>query len=233
MASLIGLVTGSGIIFLSRYYDGKLAYYKSAKKFEIDVNGVSYFYLNSSMVNPIEFQGVNLLSKETIVKKRITETILTSTNLHFVEQYRRVGSTTKFGECIVKNLRLESIMSVLHERYHRPIAESAIYYDGNSQLNHLSASSTITSGIKLSTSDGALRDEVHGVIADDSQYLVVGDHLNGAFLKNNNLLVEKDKTIEQVIETTKFNAHTSYLTGTGLLTLSVLLACVECYFYFG
>lgn len=234
MACLIGFVVGSGLVIVSRYYDSRLNYLKTTKPFDPSSTGPSYLYLKPSMLNLLEVEKVKLLTKETIVRRRTFDTSFSVTGSHvkLVEQYRFVRSMVEYARSSNPDLKLDSVMFILHNKYQTKVCTSEPYtIDGsmsinaNVNMNATSFSSTIA--------DNTYRDVVYGVPDDDTDYLVVGDYDENRFIANSNLDVVKNTSFNEYTRETKDTSHFYYLCGSGVLTASLLFGVIEMFVYFG
>jgi hypothetical protein len=234
MASLIGLVVSSGVILASNYYNRRLSYLKSAKSFDPNVFGPSYLYLRPSMFNLIKFDNLELLTKETITRRRLIETSisLTGSNFDLAERYQFVSSKILCAKLNNSLLRTDELLKILHDKYQvkiftTPLYSSDMFRSGRSEVR------ISTNSFSSSISDNTYRDEVYGVINDDSEYLIVGDYRNDTFVNNQQLTIEKEKTIDELIQETDDSVHSYYKFGGRLLVFSLIVGLCEAYYFFG
>ena len=212
MFAIITFIVGFGGIIISNYYHNKLRYLKSVQKLNSKFNGPSYMIIEQKIFTPIRFNRMELLTKEAHVMKQIKQNMFVK-----FKSYRTSAHLIK------GNIDTINIMDEIHNKYAVQVGESPLYITSASHKGNLVLSNKVT--------EGSFKDITYGVVANDDNYLVVGDFVNQSFVKNQNFRVEKNQTIEGLIKEETLNAHTYYEAGKYLLVLSLFIMMIEIYFY--
>ena len=199
---------------------------------------VKYTNMTLSTNSPIELDGKQFLSKENRKENVYLHTNISNRHVSYYNSTEITSRYIEYTKLTDNQSYLTNLLPTLHKLYSQYVYSIQNQHSNNQPNQYESSyvkngSVSITNNTFLVNTKEKIGNNTHiyGLPMDYTNYLIIGDYADNQFIENDNLIIEKNKVINDIINDTENNINYYYKLGIILGVLGGICFGSELFLY--